>query len=118
MKSVHNISELIKMEQIETKLQAVIEGKDINLQHKIECNVCFKMYENESKLKEHKRKNHQGEALCDLCQAKFKSITALRIHIKSKHEGVRYKCHLCDYKATQKGDLKRHIERHMKRNKN
>ena len=114
-RSVHKVSELIKMEKIETKLQAAIEGKNINMELEIECNVCFKMYKNESKLKEHKRKTHKGETLCDLCQAKFKSITALRIHKKSKHEGVRYDCHLCDHKATQKGDLKKHISRHSNR---
>ena len=76
------------------------------------------MYKNESKFKEHKRKTHQGETFCDLCQAKFKSSTTLRRHKKSKHEGIRYDCHLCDYKATQKGDLKRHIRRHMKCTKN
>ena len=48
----------------------------------------------------------------------LKSSTTLRIHKKSKHEGIRYDCHLCDYKATQKGDLKRHIQRHMKCTKN
>merc|ERR1712155_271442 len=37
-RSVHKVSELIKMEKIETKLQAAIEGKNINMELEIECN--------------------------------------------------------------------------------
>ena len=33
---------------------------------------------------------------------------SLKEHVESIHEGVRYPCDQCDYKATQKGSLKRH----------
>ena len=32
----------------------------------------------------------------------------LKKHIESIHEGVRYPCDQCDYRATEKGNLKRH----------
>ena len=32
----------------------------------------------------------------------------LKKHIESIHEGVRFPCDQCDYKATQKTNLKKH----------
>ena len=32
----------------------------------------------------------------------------LKEHVESIHEGVRYSCDQCDYRATTKGNLKRH----------
>ena len=35
----------------------------------------------------------------------------LRQHKASVHEGVRYECNTCDYKATQKSNMKRHTKK-------
>ncbi|OQR71309.1 zinc finger protein 516 isoform X1 [Tropilaelaps mercedesae] len=47
---------------------------------------------------------------CEVCAKQFQSPSHLRIHMRS-HTGERpYPCHLCDYRATQLGALKKHIE--------
>ena len=34
----------------------------------------------------------------------------LKIHIKLVHENIKYPCNRCEYKATEKGNPKTHIE--------
>ena len=34
----------------------------------------------------------------------------LKIHIELVHENIKYPCNHCEYKATEKGNLKTHIE--------
>ena len=47
---------------------------------------------------------------CELCDYKATQKRYLLRHIKSKHEGVRFPCDQCDYKATLKENLSRHIK--------
>ena len=49
--------------------------------------------------------------LCSLCEDIFKSYNGLKTHIKTKHEKVKYACNVCDYKATQPSNLKRHVQK-------
>ena len=44
------------------------------------------------------------------CEYQAKISRQLKIHQRNVHEGIRYACHLCNHKATRKGNLKIHIE--------
>merc|ERR1719481_1932841 len=43
------------------------------------------------------------------CEFETKWTTYLKTHIKSIHEGKRFKCNQCDYRASKKGNLLKHI---------
>ena len=47
---------------------------------------------------------------CDQCDYKATQKGDLLKHIKSLHEGVKIPCGQCDYKATEKGHLLRHVK--------
>ena len=47
---------------------------------------------------------------CGQCNYKATQKGDLLRHVKSIHEGVKYPCGQCDYKATQKKHLLRHIK--------
>ena len=46
---------------------------------------------------------------CDQCNFQASQKSNLKTHINSKHEGVKYVCDQCDYQAMQQGNLKKHI---------
>ena len=54
---------------------------------------------------------------CNLCDYKATQQGSLKKHIESVHEKVKYPCNLCEYKATEKGHLKRHIKSVHKKKK-
>ena len=47
---------------------------------------------------------------CGQCEYKATWKHHLLRHIKSIHEGVKFLCDQCDFKATQKGHLLAHIK--------
>ena len=47
---------------------------------------------------------------CDQCDYKATQKAHLLRHLKSKHEGIKYPCDQCDFKATQKSNLLRHLK--------
>ena len=47
---------------------------------------------------------------CDLCDYKATQKAHLKRHIDCVHGGVRHSCDQCDYKTNWKGNLKRHID--------
>ena len=49
---------------------------------------------------------------CDDCDMEFSSDGSLLNHKRYKHEGIMYSCDLCNYKAGQAGNLKRHLSYH------
>ena len=56
-------------------------------------------------------KSHEDvQFSCDQCDYKATQKGSLKTHIDSVHGDVRYSCDQCDYKATWKGDLTRHID--------
>ena len=97
-------------------------GKKMNIPEaaeNVQCNICFKMFLGEEKMKVHKRKLHQGLVNCNICiNVVFKSRTAFLQHKRSIHDKIRFKCNDCKYEATQKGDLKRHQIRMHQRHLN
>ena len=50
------------------------------------------------------------QKVCYPCDYKATNVGNLKTHIQSIHEGVCYSCDQCDYKATEKGSLKKHVE--------
>ena len=50
---------------------------------------------------------------CDKCDYKASTAQKLKIHADAIHDGVRYPCNFCQYKATQKWSLNRHIRKHV-----
>ena len=54
---------------------------------------------------------HEGKRYpCNLCQYEATRKDELKRHIKSIHEGVTYPCHLCGYRATLNRNLRKHIQ--------
>jgi len=47
---------------------------------------------------------------CPDCEKTFSNTTNMRTHYNSVHRGIVFPCDHCDYKATQKGHLKAHIQ--------
>ena len=47
---------------------------------------------------------------CDQCEYKATQKGNLKQHIESIHENITYPCDQCEYKSTWKGNLKKHIE--------
>ena len=47
---------------------------------------------------------------CKQCDYKATCKTSLLKHMKSIHKGVKFPCEQCDYKATRKGNLMAHIK--------
>ena len=45
------------------------------------------------------------------CGKQFSQQGNLSTHIQSQHDGVKYACDQCDFKATQKNNLKIHIKK-------
>merc|ERR1719186_1301427 len=85
-------------------------GEGAKTSQVVHCDICKKQYKNHAKLKEHKRKVHNGNFYCDLCDAKFAAVSSLTTHKRTKHEGLQFPCIECNHKASQKGDLKRHMQ--------
>ena len=48
---------------------------------------------------------------CNQCDYKATEKGSLKKHIESVHEKVKYPCHQCEYKATTKGNIQRHIQK-------
>jgi len=48
---------------------------------------------------------------CDQCSFTSAHPTSIKRHIQAKHEGIRHKCQVCDFHASQTHDLKRHTMR-------
>ena len=47
---------------------------------------------------------------CEYCDYKATEKGSLQKHLKSFHDVVKYSCEFSDYKATKKGSLQRHLK--------
>ena len=54
--------------------------------------------------------NVEVETKCPDCEAQLKAPSVLRSHIIFQHSGLKYDCHLCNYRTTRKFSLKFHIQ--------
>ncbi|XP_049621521.1 zinc finger protein ZFAT isoform X1 [Suncus etruscus] len=78
------------------------------------CSLCEYATRSKSNLKAHmNRHSTEKTHLCDMCGKKFKSKGTLKSH-KLLHtaDGKQFKCTVCDYTASQKPQLLRHMEQH------
>ena len=96
------------------------------------CDECDKQYSRESSLQYHKESKHSPNHRCDHCDKEFETRRNLEKHILDQHTHNKittsngfmilhqsertikrktYFCHLCDYKTTWKGNLKKHVDR-------
>ncbi|XP_066539989.1 zinc finger protein ZFAT-like isoform X2 [Hoplias malabaricus] len=78
------------------------------------CQLCDYAARSKSNLKAHmNRHNTDKTHLCDLCGKKFKSKGTLKSHkLMHSADGKQFKCKECDFTATQKPHLLRHMEQH------
>ncbi|XP_068094152.1 zinc finger protein ZFAT isoform X2 [Hyperolius riggenbachi] len=78
------------------------------------CTVCEYATRSKSNLKAHmNRHSTEKTHLCDMCGKKFKSKGTLKSH-KLLHtaDGKQFKCTICEFTASQKPQLLRHMEQH------
>lgn len=74
------------------------------------CNICNKIFPNESQLLKHKL-NHEGghKHKCIFCQKVFCSATSLGVHMKRHTNKKLYKCKICYRAFFDTSDLMKHM---------
>ena len=48
---------------------------------------------------------------CPECRKVFSLKANMLQHYRSVHQGIKYPCNQCDYQATKRGNLQKHIQR-------
>ncbi|XP_033231752.1 zinc finger protein 208-like [Belonocnema kinseyi] len=91
---------------------------------KFGCYICGKRFARQPTVWRHIEQVHKKINLnkskerfnCDKCSLSYASQSGLNRHKYVKHEEFtrQYICHECDYKTTEKGNLCKHIARHLK----
>ena len=82
------------------------------------CDQCNHKANQKWNLQKHIQRKHHKEAKhkkfqCEVVGCKYEANTTEGIfrHIRSAHEGVNHPCDQCNYIATLKGNLNRHMKR-------
>ena len=90
---------------------------EIHEKKAIPCDQCFELFGSVNMLNQHKRNEHVS-INCGQCNQKVMLGTFAR-HIKLMHKITeKFNCHICEYVANRKGNLKRHIEQTHDKKKN
>ena len=99
------------------KTQMDTHKNKVHLGIRIKCEFFDNLYGSKYNMHRHVDEKHKSIPKkikvfkCSECPKVFTTSGSLTVHYKPVHEGVRYECKMCEYKATQKNDLKRHEER-------
>ena len=81
------------------------------------CTVCGSQESSERRLKEHVNTAHEGITQLKFRQQSLESVSiiesgsdglTLKRHLKPVLKEAKHACHLCDYKATERENLRRH----------
>ena len=86
--------------------------KKSNVERKVQCMSCGKMFKYESELKVHANRMHLKikDFFCDNCDKSFSSKSDLNDHI-STHFGKKFTCHICGKLFNSNKNLKRHVRK-------
>ena len=89
----------------------------LNIERKVECASCDKIFQYESELKVHVKRMHLKimDFCCDNCGKSFSSKSNLNDHL-STHPENKFPCHMCGMKLSRKRTLIKHMKNiHIKR---
>ena len=86
----------------------------VSVNKKYECLQCHKTFSAKGSYYYHKKTAHVSanrEYECLSCHKTFPVKGAYYYHKKTAHVSAKYACNQCNYQATQKGNLDRHINK-------
>ena len=90
--------------------------KHIEIKHNInkpnyKCPECQKQFASKDSLNAHINYRHKEResVFCGKCDYRGRTPGGLKKHSKAVHEGITHDCNLCDYKASFKENLYRHM---------
>ena len=78
------------------------------------CKLCDQGFAQKGNMKSHIQRRHginKDRSYCRICSRYFKSETFLQIHLKKHNGELSFICPFCRYGFTQKGNMKRHIQK-------
>ena len=80
-----------------------------------ECSDCGRRFQSKLHLRSHSRIHKEKKYLCDYCGKGFCTRTKLLAHNRT-HTGEKpYSCSKCNYRSTQRGNLRLHMKVHDKK---
>ena len=75
------------------------------------CSICNKIFPTQSRMQNHKAKDHTGTFLCTKCGFTCERKNSLKIH-SIVHEEAQFKCSFCEMKLKSKPSLIAHERGH------
>jgi len=89
----------------------------MNELHKtVKCTICHEEFRGSYALRMHKRSQHgdgkKRELYCDECGQKYTNTGSLSLHKQAKHSDKTYQCDKCEFTATNKNSLGKHMKTH------
>ena len=85
--------------------------------NKNECKYCSKAFSGASNLKRHIRRLHEEKdcpveknLTCTDCELQFRDHHQLKVHQRTHSLEKPFRCSLCQYRASRKEDVKRHMK--------
>ena len=113
------------MEEPDTKDTPSKKGRKRGPRKNFPCAICQKPFDRKGLLNKHMANSHTEAAAksvvhgeshrkpatheCEVCHKSFQSSGALRMHGAIHLSEKPFKCHLCEWQGTQKGNFKNHL---------